>query len=171
MWLWAAGLVLDRMDAEDYARYGEAWTSRAAAEITKYETGRTDDYLLALKNAQQNMADIYAAQPADPAGLELLMASYRCLRQMRDAGYGSQGFETGLMLQVISAQAQKQLDNYVFPEYAMYLEDPQGALGAFLSRDRGLAVTPGGVCANIRGYLLYAVSYDALVEDGLLNEG
>lgn len=171
MWLWAAGLVLDRMDAEDYARYGEAWTSCAAAEMTACETGRTDDYLLALKNAQQNLADIYAAQPADPAGLELLMASYRCLRQMRDAGYGSQGFETGLMLQVISAQAQKQLDNYVFPEYAMYLEDPQGALGAFLSRDQGLAVTPGGVCANIRGYLLYAVSYDALVEDGLLNEG
>lgn len=165
MWLWAAGLVLDRMSAEDYALHASAWTSYAAAEMTRYETGRTDDYLLALRNAQQNMADIYSADPADPEGLELLLASYRCYRQMLDTGYAAGGFEAGLLLDVIFAQAQKQLDSYQFPEQAMYLDNPQEALGTFVNRTAGFQVLPEEVCGQIRGFLLYAGLYDQLTAD------
>lgn len=167
LWLWAAGLALDRMAAEDYTRYGDAWTSYAVCEITKYERDRPGYFALALKNAQRNLAAIYGAGTASPAGLELLMASYETCRRMADAGYSSGGFELELMLQVIYARARRQLDGYLFPESAMYLAEPQAVLGAFMTREAGLAVLAEDVCRNIRGYSMYAANYDGLLSDGL----
>lgn len=168
LWLWAAGLALDHMEAEDYTQYGNAWTSYAVCEITKYERDRADYFAFSLKNAQRNLADIYGAETAAPAGLELLMASYETYRRMTDAGYSSGGFELELMLQVIYARARRQLDGYIFPEYAMYMAEPQAVLGAFMTREAGLGVLAEDVCRNIRGYSLYAANYDELLSDGLL---
>lgn len=167
LWLWSARQVLERMAAEDYAQYGEAWTSYAVREFTKHERDQTDCFILALKNAQRNLADIYGAQTTSPQGLELLMASYEAYRQMAEAGYSSSGFELELVLRTVQARAARQLDGYLFPEYAMYMETPRQVLGAFMTREEGLRIVPGEVCRNIYGYYLYAVNYDALASDGL----
>lgn len=167
LWLWAARQALDHMVKENYAQYGEAWTSYAAREFTKHEQTQADYYVFALSNAQQNLSAIYGAQDTFPAGLELLMASYEAYRQMAGVGYSADGFELELMLQVIYSRAVRQVDGYLFPEYAMYMDSPQQALGAFMTREEGLGVSPRAVCRNIRGYHMYATDYDTLVADGM----
>lgn len=167
LWLWAARLALDRMSAEDYAQHADPWTSYAVRELTAHEQSQADYYVFALTNAQRNLTAIYSSQTASPAGLELLMASYEAYRQMTAAGYSAGGFELELMLQVICARAARQIDGYMFPEYAMYMDKPQEVLGAFMTREEGLSISPREVCRNIRGYGMYAENYDALVSDGM----
>lgn len=167
LWLWAARLALDRMAAEDYAQYADPWTSYAVRALTKHEQSQADYYVFALTNAQRNLTAIYGSQTASPAGLELLMASYEAYRQMTAAGYSAGGFELELMLQVICARAVQQIDGYLFPEYAMYMDRPREVLGAFMTREEGLRISPREICRNIRGYWMYAENYDALVSDGM----
>lgn len=163
LWLWSAKQAMDHMVAEDYTQYGNVWCSYAAREITKYEQDEPEYFVFALKNAQRNLSEIYGAQTASPEGLELLMVSYECYRRMTDIGYSSGGFELALMQQVIQARAQIQLDGYIFPETAMYMESPQEALGAFMSREEGLRIIPEKVCHSILGYYMYAENYDDIV--------
>lgn len=167
-WLWAAQLVVDRMAGEEPG--GDVWTAYALREITKYVQDRTDYFVFALKNAQGALAAVYGAQGTAPEGLEMLLASYETYRRMVDAGYSTDGFELPLLLKVISARAERQLDGYLFPEYAMYFEEPQKVLGAFMTREEGLSVSTGGICRNIGGYYLYAANYDRLQADGMTDE-
>lgn len=167
LWLWAARLALEHMIAEDYTQYGEAWTACAVREMTRYDRSRADYFAFALKNAQRSLPAICQAETAFPAGLELLTASYESYRQMLDAGYSAGGFALELTLEAIRQRAVRQLDGYLFPEYAMYMDAPQEVLGAFMTREEGLRVLPGDVCRNIRGYALYAANYDALLAGGM----
>lgn len=167
-WLWAAQLVVDRMVGEEPG--GDVWTAYALREITKYVQDRTDYFVFALKNAQGALAAVYGAQGTAPEGLEMLLASYETYRRMVDAGYSTDGFELPLLLQVISARAERQLDGYLFPEYAMYFPEPQKVLGAFMIREEGLSVSTSGICRNISGYYLYAANYDRLQADGMTDE-
>ncbi len=165
LWLWAAELVLDRMIEEDPAQYGDVWTARALREVTKYAQDRTDYFVFALKHAQVNMASVYSAQGTDPDGLEMLLVSCETYGAMLDAGYSADGFASELLQEIIAVRAQRQLDGYLFPEYAMYFAEPQKVLGAFMVREDGLNISASGMCRNIGGYSLYAVYCDKLAAE------
>ena len=165
LWLWAAELVLDRMIEEDPAQYGDVWTACALREVTKYAQDRTDYFVFALKHAQVNMASVYVAQGTDPAGLEMLLVSCETYGAMLDAGYSADGFASELLQEIIAVRAQRQLDGYLFPEYAMYFAEPQKVLGAFMVREDGLNISASGMCRNIGGYSLYAVYCDKLAAE------
>lgn len=171
LWLWAAERVLDRMVQEDSTRHTDVWTACALREITSYVRDRTDYFAFALKNAQGSLSAIYGAQGTEPAGLEMLAASYETYRNMLDAGFSTGGFAPELLREVIRARAGRQLDGYLFPEYAMYFDQPRKVLGAFMVREEGLAISAGGMCRNIGGYSLYADNYDGLLEDGQAEAG
>lgn len=155
------------MIAEDYTQYGDAWTAYALRETTKYEQNKAEYFAFALKNVQGNLAGIYEDPASRPEGLELLMASYETYRQMLDAGYSAGGFELDLTLQVIQKKVSSQLDSYLFPEFAMYMDTPVEMLGAFMSRADGLQVSAEAVSRNVLGYAMYAKDYDTLLADGL----
>ncbi|WP_298020872.1 hypothetical protein [uncultured Dysosmobacter sp.] len=167
LWLWAAQQVLDRMLTKEPAQYGDLWTACAVREITKYVQDRTDYFTFALKNLQGGLAAIYSAQGTEPAGLEMLMISYETYHKMLDAGYSIDGFAPELLLEVISTRVQRQLDGYLFPEFAMYFAQPQKVLGAFMTREDGLCISSDGICRNIASYYLYSANYDRLLADGL----
>lgn len=171
LWLWAAEQVLDRMVREDSAQHADVWTAHALREITGYVQDRTDYFVFALKNAQGSLSAIYGAQGTEPTGLEMLTASYETYRNMLDAGFSADGFAPELLLEVITARAERQLDGYLFPEYAMYFDQPQKVLGAFITREEGLAISAGEMCRNIGGYSLYAANYDRLLADRQSEEG
>ena len=164
LWLWAAQQVMDRMVQGDPGDQ-DVWTAYALREITKYARDRTDYFVFALKNAQGSLASIYSAQGTAPAGLEMLAVSYETYRGMLDAGYSTDGFELPLLLEVIYARAERQLDGYLFPEYAMYFEEPQRVLGAFMNREAGLSISAEEMCRNIGGYCLYAANYENFEAD------
>lgn len=165
LWLWAAQLTADRITGTEPD--GDIWTAYAFCELTRYVQNRTDYFVFALKNAQGALASIYGAQGTAPQGLEMLMASYETYRRMLEAGYSTDGFELPLLLKVIHARAERQLDGYLFPEYAMYFTEPRRVLGAFMTREDGLRISAGEICRNIGGYSLYAANYDRLLADGM----
>ena len=88
---------------------------------------------------------------------------------MLEIGYSADGFAPDLLLEILRTRAERQLDGYLFPEYAMYFAEPQKVLGAFMSREDGLRISADGMCRNIGGYYLYCVNYDRLVEYGMLD--
>jgi len=166
LWLTAAQLVLDRMITEESAENGKLWTACAVREVAKHVPDRVDYYTCALQNAQGSLASIRGAEGTRPTVLELLMVSYETCREMTEAGFSGGDFPPEL-LEMISARAQRQLDGYVFPEFAMYFPEPQKVLGAFMTRENGLRISADELCRNINGYYLYSVNYDRLLEDGM----
>ena len=65
-------------------------------------------------------------------------------------------------------RADRQLNGYFFPEYAMYMKNPQRILDTFMVRHDGYRVRIDDVQHNIGGYYLYCVNYDKLVQYGML---
>ena len=169
MWLWSASQAMNHLVAENTAG-GEAWFSYAANAITEYVADRPEYFVFALQNAQRSLADIYSAETTSPAGLETLMATYECYHRMLGLGLSAEGFEPQLLLQVIQARAERQLDGYLFPEFAMYFDEPQRVLGTFMTREKGLGIYIDDICRNIRGYSMYAQNYNNLASDGMVNE-
>lgn len=176
MWLWAAQQVLDRMIQDDSGQYDGIWTAYALREATRYVGDRADYFAFALKNAQSVLDAVNAPQTQDQTQdqpqdvgseeLEMLLVSYETYRRMLDNGYSVEGFQPQPLAEAISTQAKRQLDGYIFPEYAMYFAQPRQVLGAFMVREEGLRVSAGEMCRNIGGYSLYAVNYEGLQEDG-----
>jgi len=164
LWLWAADRVMDRIAAEEPDSYGNLWTAYALREMTEHVQDRADYFVLALKNVQGGLAAVYGAQGTEPAGLEMLMVSYETYCKMQEAGYSSDGFSPELLREVITARANRQLDGYLFPEFAMYFPEPQSVLGAFTTRENGLSIASDEMCRNVGGYYLYAINYDSLME-------
>ena len=150
---------------------GDSRTALAVNELSKCVPDNASYYVFALENAQKNLEAIYGLDTASPGGLVVLMSAYEAYDRMTGYGGSAEGFYLEPLLRTISARAQRQLDGYLFPEYAMYREDPGGVLGAFMTREDGLSVRTAQVCENIEGYNLYCANYENLLADGLLEAG
>ena len=71
-------------------------------------------------------------------------------------------------MKTIYARADRMLDGYFYPEYAMYMENPGRILGAFMVREDGYRTRIDDVQHCIGGYYLYHKNYDNLVKHGML---
>ena len=83
-------------------------------------------------------------------------------------GGSAEGFDLRSFLAAIYTRADRQLDGYFFPEYAMYMANPQRVLDTFMVRHDGYRVRIDDVQHNIGGYYLYYANYDRLVQYGML---
>lgn len=167
-WLDAAQLSAGHFIADDYAKYGSSQVALAMDVLTGYVPAQAEYYAFALEYGQKNLEAISAQDAASPAGLELLMAAYRAYDRMTGYGGSADGFHLELLLQAIRGRAQRQLDAFLFPEYAMYMEHPQKVLHAFMTREAGFAIYTGEISRHISGYALYFESYDSLRANGMM---
>lgn len=138
------------------------------AEITRYVTDRPDYYVFALDNVQRNQAEIYARDTTYHTYLELLMATFELYDRLVQSGADVKGFDQEAFLKTIYARADRMLNGYFYPEYAMYMADPQRIVDTFMVRHDGFRVRIDDVQHNIGGYYLYYKNYDKLVEYGML---
>ena len=168
-WLNAAQSAVDRFIAEDYTQYRDHWVAYSMNEITKHISDRQDYYDFALANAQNNLKEIRARETTHPTHLELLMATFEVYDRMRENGMDSGDFDLQAFLDTIHIRVNRQLNGYFYPEYAMYMENPQRILNTFMVRYDGFRVRIDDVQHNIGGYYLYARNYEKLVSYGLLN--
>lgn len=167
-WLDAAESAAARFIAEDYTQYKDHWIAYSMNELTKYVTDRPEYFAFALKNAQANLEDIAERDTTYHTYLELLMSTFELYERMRELGGTAENFDLEGFLAAIYARADRQLDGYFFPEYAMYMENPQRVLDAFMVRHDGFRVRIDDVQHNIGGYYLYYKHYDKLVEYGMV---
>ncbi len=167
IWLDAAKSAVQHFIEADYTRCKDHWVAYSMNEITKYVTNNADYYAFALKNVQKNLQEIKECDTTSPTDLELLMATFELYDRMIANGGSTSGFDLDEFLNTISRRAERQLNGYFYPEYAMYTANPQRVLNTFMIREDGFRVRIDDVQHNIGGYYLYYLNYDKLIEHGM----
>lgn len=170
-WLDAAKLAVEHFIDGDYVQYKDHWVAYSMNEITKY----VDDeryYTFALRNAQENLNTIYNRDTTYHTYFELLMSTFELYDRMQERGihvdYLDNGFDLDFFLKTIYKRADHMLNGYFFPEYAMYMANPNRILNTFMVRHDGYRVRIDDVQHSVGGYYLYYVNYDKLVDYGML---
>ena len=166
VWLDAAKSAVGHFIAADYVQHRDQWVAYSMNEITKY----VDDpgyYAFALRNVQENYDKINRETTA-PVTFELLLATFELYDRLIQKGAAIGGFNHEEFMKTIYARADRMLDGYFYPEYAMYMENPGRILGAFMVREDGYRTRIDDVQHCIGGYYLYQKNYDKLVSYGIL---
>ena len=166
IWLDAAKAAVDHFVAADYVQYRDQWVAYSMNEITKYVED-PEYYIFALRNVQENY-DTINRETTAPVAFELLLATFELYDRLTEKGASVGGFDHGEFMKTIYARADRMLDGYFFPEYAMYMENPGRILGAFMVREDGYRTRIDDVQHCIGGYYLYQKNYDKLVGYGML---
>lgn len=170
-WLNAAKSAVEHFISADYVQYKDHWVAYSMNEITKY----VDDeryYTFALRNAQENLDTIYNRDTTYHTYFELLMSTFEIYDRTIERGihvdYLDNGFDLEYFLRTIYKRADHMLCGYFYPEYAMYMANPNAILDTFMVRHDGYRVRIDDVQHNVGGYYLYYMNYDKLVDYGML---
>lgn len=168
-WLFYAEKAVDHFLAADYTRYRDHWVAYAMNEITRYI--HRDDYdTFALRNARVNLDFLYKRETTYHTFLELLMVTFetyeRILAENPGLPYLNE-FDLPYFLRTIRVRADRMLNGFFFPEYAMYMRCPDKILGSFMVRHDGFRVRIDDVQHNIGGFYLYYKNYSRLLALGM----
>lgn len=166
-WLDAAEIAVDHFIDAKYEQYKDHWVAYSMNEITKH-VDKPEYYEFALRNVQSNLQEIYNRDTTYHTYLELLMVSFELYDRMKEKNMSLEGVDIEMFLKTIYARANRMLDGYFYPEYAMYMRNPQRILNTFMVRHDGFRVRIDDVQHNIGGYYLYYKNYEKLVEYGML---
>lgn len=129
----------------------------ALNDLTKLIPSDPNYYAFALEYAKRSLEN-------QGMGLTLpfLMSAFETYARMLDNGGQADGFQVEELLGAISYQAQLGLDNYFYPEYAMYMPKPQKAAGAFMDRAAGMQVNVFSAADALTGYYAYFANYSRM---------
>ena len=168
-WLFYAEKAVDHFLAADYTRYRDHWVAYAMNEITRYI--HRDDYdTFALRNARVNLDFLYKRETTYHTFLELLMVTFetyeRILAENPGLPYLNE-FDLPYFLRTIRVRADRMLNGFFFPEYAMYMRCPDKILGSFMVRHDGFRVRIDDIQHNIGGFYLYYKNYSRLLALGM----
>lgn len=170
-WLDAAKKAVEHFIEADYVQYKDHWVAYSMNEITKY----VDDeryYTFALRNAQENLDRIYNRDTTYHTYFELLMSTFEIYDRMIENSvrndYLESSFDLEYFLKTIYKRADHMLNGYFYPEYAMYMANPNRILDTFMVRHDGYRVRIDDVQHNVGGYYLYYMNYEKLVDCGML---
>lgn len=164
-WLFYAEKAVDHFLAADYTRYRDHWVAYAMNEITRYI--HRDDYdTFALRNARVNLDFLYKRETTYHTFLELLMVTFETYERILAENPGLpylKEFNLPYFLRTIRVRADRMLNGFFFPEYAMYMRCPDKILGSFMVRHDGFRVRIDDVQHNIGGFYLYYKNYSRLL--------
>ena len=168
-WLFYAEKAVNHFLAADYTRYRDHWVAYAMNEITRYI--QRDDYdTFALRNARVNLDFLYKRETTYHTFLELLMVTFETYERILAENPGLpylKEFDLPYFLRTIRVRADRMLNGFFFPEYAMYMRCPDKILGSFMVRHDGFRVRIDDVQHNIGGFYLYYKNYSRLLALGM----
>lgn len=168
-WLFYAEKAVNHFLAADYTRYRDHWVAYAMNEITRYI--HRDDYdTFALRNARVNLDFLYKRETTYHTFLELLMVTFETYERILTENPGLpylKEFDLPYFLRTIRVRADRMLNGFFFPEYAMYMRCPDKILGSFMVRHDGFRVRIDDVQHNIGGFYLYYKNYSRLLALGM----
>lgn len=168
-WLFYVGKAVDHFLAADYTRYRDHWVAYAMNEITRYI--HRDDYdTFALRNARVNLDFLCKRETTYHTFLELLMVTFETYERILAENPGLpylKEFDLPYFLRTIRVRADRMLNGFFFPEYAMYMRCPDKILGSFMVRHDGFRVRIDDVQHNIGGFYLYYKNYSRLLALGM----
>jgi hypothetical protein len=91
--------------------------------------------------------------------MELLLAVLDVYDRATQAGVSIEGFDLEALAQTIFLQADRMLDGYFFPEYAMYMAEPAQVVNSFMVRSDGYRVRIDDIQHGINAFYLYDQNY------------
>ena len=169
-WLKAAKRAAEHFIEADYTKHKDHWVAYSMNELTKY-VDCEEYYEFALRNAQENLETIYERDTTYHTYSELLMAAFETYDRMKERGIEveyEKKFDVEYFLKTIYGRMDRMLNGYFYPEYAMYMANPERIMNTFMVRHDGYRVRIDDVQHNIDGYYQYYKNYDKLVSYGML---
>lgn len=162
----AAARAVDYFIKKDYTKYSDHWIAYALNEITKY-IPREDYYTFALQNVWKNLRKIYGYTTTFHTYLELLTAGWQTYQRLLDSGMQIEyldEFDPAQVAATIYKRARHMLNGYFWPEYAMYMKNPDEAVGAFFVRHDNFRIRIDDIQHFIGAYYMYSLEYDGVVK-------
>lgn len=161
-WLDAAKKSVEYFIANDYTKHRDHWVAYAVNEITKYIPDARY-YEFGLKNLKVNMDRIYNQKTTYHTYMELLMAGFemydRMIEENIECDYLNE-FDGSYFARTIQRRAEHMLNGFLYPEYAMYLKNPEAIVGTFCVRHDGYRIRVDDVDHFVAGYNHYYELYD-----------
>lgn len=163
-WLTAASKAMDYFIANDYVSFCDHWQAYSVNELTKYITDNQDYWDYAMAIVTENRANLVDWQYSSPTNLELLMSVFETYTRRPDrTSVPLTDLET--LLTGIRQTVERQTNEFFYPEFAMYVLDPQRVLNTYFARD-DFRIRIDDVQHNIGGLYLLQKDYDDLLTYG-----
>ncbi|MBO0994560.1 hypothetical protein [Bacillus sp. SD088] len=156
LWLYEVKQTFDYFVAHDYWKYHDHWLSYATNELILYAP--EDRYFIfGLKNCNDRLSFIYHRETTYPTFLELTMAAYKMIDQIKKLNreYLLQYIDEPLLEKTIDKRAEYQRVGFFYPELAMYTKNPGLIVGAFFIRHHSFRVRIDDVEHYLSGYCQY----------------
>ncbi len=163
-YLRCAEKALDYFIENDYTRFGDHWIAYAVNEVTMYNPA--EKYLnFGLKNANDNLNRIYNQDTTFHTFLELLMAAFelyqRIVKNKLSVSYMNK-FNKEAFFKTIFKRAHYMLNGYLYPEFAMYMQNPCEVAKTFCVRHDSYRIRIDDVQHYIGGYYNFYKHFDEL---------
>lgn len=161
-WLDAAQKSVDYFIENDYTVHRDHWVAYALNEITKY-IPQEKYFDFGLKNLVVNMKKIHNQKTTYHTYMELLMAGFEMYDRMIQQNIKSDYLEeidADYFARTIQKRAEHMLNGFLYPEYAMYLKNPEAIVGTFCVRHDGYRIRVDDVDHFVAGYYHYYELYD-----------
>lgn len=163
-WLKAAQSFVDYFIEQDYTKYCDHWVGYSLNELTKYIPGEKY-FAFALKNFENNRIKLYKGEITTPTWMELLISSFETYHRIKTtcpALPALKAFDEERFITTIYYRAQRMLDSYLYPEYAMYFKIPGPFLKSFAVRYDNFRVRIDDIQHFIGGFYHLLMDFDAL---------
>ena len=164
-WLEAAQKAADVFVSENYTHFCDQWASYTVNALTQH-VENAEYCVFALHNAQKNY-EVIGQEITAPMRVELLLCTFDLYDRLLWAGSEIEGFDGERLMQTISDRMARLLDGCIWPETAMYLENPAAVCGAFMVREDGFRVRIDDVQHAISALCLYAELRSRMLGHGL----
>ncbi len=160
-WLNIVKTLFSMFIKKNYWQYHDHWLSYCTQELTLVEP-KEDYFLFGLKNANHSLDFIYERETTYPTFLELLMACYKMIQNMKEKGFDdliAAHIDEEKLHRTIERRADYQRTGYFYPEIAMYFKNPDRILGSFFIKHHGYRVRIDDIQHYLSGYVQYRLFY------------
>ena len=162
----AAKKAIDYFIENEYEQYSDQWLAYTLNEITKYD--KNPKYFeLGLKNAGENFEDMRRRPVFAPTQFELLMQTFELYQRMIENNITVdylEEFAISELLDIMKYSLDFGLNTYMYPEIAMYLDNPSNYVNIFYVRTAAFRIRIDDVQHSISAYSLFYQNYEKFVE-------
>ena len=148
--------AFDYFIENDYHKYFDHWLAYAANEVTKYAP-EDRIFEFGIKNALGRIDFIIERETTYATFLEMLNASRGLFERVGELGKDClfDGYDTEKFYRAIDVRAKRQLEGVMFPETAMFFENPAQILYGVYIRHHSFRVRDDDVAHHLIGYCNY----------------
>ena len=160
----SAKKAMDYFVENNYTKYCDHWLSYASNEITKY-IDNEKYYEFGIKNITENADIIRHKQFTSHVNFEMLIKGYELYNRLIEKKISFKDldqFSIKDLKMLIDERAKFQLNSYMYPEFAMYLSNPNEYYNVFFIRQNNFRIRIDDIQHSLLGYKYYINNFDKI---------